>query len=100
MIKDEREDWQTCVYSGVSEDKHTIIDRDGYKVEYTGEDCLNYGDNESSVDDELGKNGRALIAQSAVPEDKSAEMFKLDNREICSQGGLHTFFTNDTNTDV
>lgn len=82
MIEDEREDWQTCVYSGVSEDKHTIIDRDGYEVEYTGENSLDYGDNQSSVDDELGKYGRALIAQSTVPENKSAEMFKLDNREI------------------
>ena len=45
------------------DEQYALIERDGDEEEDSGEDSLHYGDDETSVDDELGERGTSLVTE-------------------------------------
>ena len=62
MVENKRKHGQAGIDCRVTQNQHTIVDRDGDEVENAGEDGLDHGDDKTTMDDELGKDSRALIA--------------------------------------
>lgn len=57
FVRNEREDWAHCVNCGIAKDQVSIVNWNGDEVEDDRENCLDHGDDEASVDDELAQDG-------------------------------------------
>lgn len=61
FVEDEREDWEARVDSRVTEDKVTVVDRDGHEEVEAGEDGLDEGDDHAAMDHELRQGSAPLV---------------------------------------
>jgi hypothetical protein len=91
LVKDEREDWQHSEDGGISQQKYAVVDGQSHEEELDAEDGLHDGDDESTVDDELGKQRTALVGQSTVPVEQPVEVGECRNGEIAGQSSLNAF---------
>ena len=66
-VENKTENWHARVNSRVAQDQETIVNRNSDKVEHNAEDCLNYCDYETSMDDKLAENSTSFITESTVP---------------------------------
>jgi len=100
VVENNREDGQTRISRRVTQHQHAVVDRNSDEVENEGEDGLDHRDNETAMDDELGENGRALVRQATVPQDKPAKLLEFIDGEVRGERCLHALFTDDTHTNV
>ena len=77
LVEHQREDRQVRVDGRVTEHEVSIVDRDSNEVEHDGEESLDDGDDEASVEDELGQHGRASVGKSSVPQNEFLELLEL-----------------------
>ena len=56
-VKDKREDGQSCIDGCISQHQESIVNWNGHEVEEDDEDGLDHGDDETSMEHELGEDG-------------------------------------------
>ncbi len=52
------------------------------------------------MDNELGERSTALVGKTAMPDDKFLDVAEFGDGKIGSERGLHTFLSNNTETDI
>lgn len=62
LVEDDAEDGEHGIDGGVTEHEIAVVDGDGDGVEDQGEDSLDDGDDETSMDDELSHDRGVLVS--------------------------------------
>jgi len=68
LVKHKHENWKRSIDSCISHHKKSIVNRDCNKVENNHKDCLDYRNDEASMNDKLAERCRSFVRQSSMPE--------------------------------
>lgn len=72
----------------------------GFELDRNTVHSLAYGDNETTMDDELGEFSTPFVAVSTMPDEQFRQMAELFDGEIRCETGLSTFFANNTHAHI